>query len=285
MSNPPNFSANTFLMGAQKSGTTWLATLLDQSHQVCVSAPKEPQFFTEHFERGAAFYRGCFADPEAPVRLDASTTYTFLRPAGVTEGPGIGDPIPERIAQWCPEARFIYIMRDPVARAASAYRHNTRMQAPPTEPVSLVDCFERHPMLRLISTYGAQIEQYLAVFPADRFLFLDFRELTQDPQNVVSRTCSFLGISDADIKLDAAESGKHGAHRLTKAGLAVHHLRQRFPALAQGLRAALPKSVETLLSSKIAKAPAALQFSDEAAAARLFEEDRARVKALTGLEI
>jgi hypothetical protein len=43
--------ANTYLIGAQKAGTTYLAALLDQRPDVCVSDPKEPQFFTTGFRR------------------------------------------------------------------------------------------------------------------------------------------------------------------------------------------------------------------------------------------
>lgn len=282
------FSANTFLMGAQKSGTTWLAALLEQSADVCVSDPKEPQFFTNNFDRGETFYRDCFARPEAPVLLDASTSYTFLRPAAqldVAGAPGIAEPIPQRIAAWCPQARFIYIMRDPVKRAASAYRHNIRLQAPPKGPVSLVSCLQDRPMLRLISSYADQIERYLAIFPRERFLFVDFRDLTRDPLAVVARVCAHLGISADGIVLEEAEGGKHTGHRLTGAGLAVHHLRQRFPGLARGLRAALPGKVETVLAQRVAKAPADIRFHDEEAAAALFEADRARVFELTGLKI
>ena len=61
------------MIGAQKSGTTYLASLLGQSRDVCVSDPKEPQFFSTHFEDGFATYSKCFADPAAKIRLDAST--------------------------------------------------------------------------------------------------------------------------------------------------------------------------------------------------------------------
>lgn len=288
MADPVRFSANAFLIGAQKSGTTWLASLLEQSPDICVSAPKEPQFFTRQFDRGEAFYRSCFARPDAPVRLDASTTYSFLRPAHamqVPDAPGLLDPVPQRIAEWSPEARFIYVLRDPVGRAASAYRHMMRMQPAPQGPVSLLDCLREQPMLDLVSRYADQIERYFEVFPRERFLFLDFRDLTDHPGPTVRRICDFLGAAQPDLQLAAAEEARHGAYRMTSAGRALHRLRQAMPAVASLVRQGLPVPVERFLTQRIARAPAEIVLTHQAEAAALFRADLDRVEALTGLRL
>lgn len=288
MADRARFSANAFLIGAQKSGTTWLASLLEQSPDICVSDPKEPQFFTRQFEKGEDFYRACFARPDAPVRLDASTTYSFLRPAHAMndpDAPGLLDPVPQRIAEWAPDARFIYVLRDPVGRAASAYRHVMRMQPAPKEPVSLLDCLHERPMLALASRYADQIERYFAVFPRDRFLFLDFRDLTADPAGTVRKVCDFLGAAQPDLRLDTAEEDKHPAYRLTPAGLVLHRLRNGLPGLARLLQRGLPGPVERYLSRRVARAPARIVLTHQAEAAALFRADLDRVEVLTGLRL
>lgn len=288
MVDAARFSANAFLIGAQKSGTTWLASLLRQSPDICVSDPKEPQFFTRQFGRGEGFYRSCFARPDAPVRLDASTTYSFLRPARAMDdpdAPGLLDPVPQRIAEWAPDARFIYVLRNPVVRAASAYRHLMRTQPPPAGPVSLLDCLHELPMLELISRYADQIERYLEVFPRDRFLFLDFRDLTADPVATVQRVCDFLGATRPDLQLAAAEEDKHQAYRLTPAGLAMHRLRKSLPGAVNLVRRGLPGPLERYLLGRIARAPAHIVLTHQAEAAALFREDLDRVEALTGLRL
>ena len=42
----PNVGA--FLLGAPKSGTTWLASALEQHPEICVSDPKEPNEVATH---------------------------------------------------------------------------------------------------------------------------------------------------------------------------------------------------------------------------------------------
>lgn len=288
MANHARFSANAFLIGAQKSGTTWLASLLQQSPDICVSDPKEPQFFTRQFDRGEAFYRSCFARPDAPVRLDASTTYSFLRPARamhIPDAPGLLDPVPQRIAEWAPDARFIYVLRDPVSRMVSAYRHGMRMQPVPKGPVSLLDCLREDPMLELISRYGDQIERYLEVFPRERFLFVDFRDLTANPALVVRRVCDFLGAAQPALQLDAAEEDRHPAHRLTAAGLLMLRARNTLPGVAGALQRNLPRPLTRWLSQHIMRAPSDIVVTHQAEAAELFREDLERVEQLTGLRL
>ncbi len=281
--------ANTYLIGAQKAGTTYLATLLDQSPEICVSDPKEPQFFSTRFDRGSEYYTRCFADPGAKIRLDASTTYSALRPArdlGRADAPGIPAPVPQRIAEACPEARFIYILRDPVARAASAHRHTLRKSAnPPDGPVSLVACIEENPMLAVSSRYADQIERYFEVFDRDRFLFLDFRRLTRDTGAVIAEVCAFLGADPGLIDTAVSEGSKNASYRMTPAGRLVRRGFEAFPGLAGRVKRMLPGALRDRVADGMLRAPAEIVFDDEDAAAALFAEDRARVAALTGISV
>ena len=66
------FSANTFLIGAQRSGTTNLAHLLGFHPRIALSEPKEPVFFTRNWDRGFGWYEERFTNRERPITLDAS---------------------------------------------------------------------------------------------------------------------------------------------------------------------------------------------------------------------
>lgn len=277
------FAPNTFLIGAQKSGTTFLASLLDQSPDVCVCDPKEPQFFAEHYETGAEAYERSFANRDARITMDASTTYTFLRPAGAPAGaPGIDLPVRERILDAAPGARFIYIMRDPVDRAVSAFRHNARTRNLPDGPLSLVAALDEDPMLELISRYADQIDLYFEMFEPDRFLFLRFEDLIRDTQTVLGQCCDFLGLELAPILEADVEGETHGAFGFSAAG----RLLRQLPGLEKTLKKALPKAIRGPLADLFLRQPAMpVTFHDKDAAALRFAEDRARVKQLTGLTI
>lgn len=287
MSDTAPVTVNTFLIGAQKSGTTFLASLLDQSPDVCVSRPKEPRFFSRPEADDLAYYAGCFQDKTAKILLDASTTYTFLRPRyalDASDAPGLTVPVPQRLYDHAPDARLIYILRDPVARAASAYRHHARTKPPVDGPVSLIERMRIDPMLELIGRYADQIERYLEVFEREQMLFIDFAELTRDPEAVVARTCVFLGVSPGSISVAQDTEKKHSAHGLTFLGRLASNTNRLFPKTVGHIRRAVPRWLQRGIVSRV-KTETKVVFSDEAEVARLYVDDRARVKALTGLDI
>src|SRR4029079_2322923 len=101
----------TFIViGAMKAGTTSLARYLGEHPDVFVCSPKEPQFFIESgtWDRGVAWYRELFAGGRDSIaRGEASTDYSKLpRHGGVVD----------RIAEVAPEARIVYLVRDPIER-------------------------------------------------------------------------------------------------------------------------------------------------------------------------
>ena len=103
-------SLPTFLiLGAQKCGTTSLHSLLAQHPEICMSEPKETNFFNIHFDRGLEYYRETFFNSWKGHKAvgEASPSYFFL------------PYVPERIAAALPGVKMMVILRDPVKRAFS----------------------------------------------------------------------------------------------------------------------------------------------------------------------
>ena len=81
-----------------------------------MSRQKELNFFIEerNWPRGADWYAGHF-DAEAKVRGEASPNYSaFPQHQGV----------PERMHSVVPDAKLIYMVRDPLERIAAHWVHN-----------------------------------------------------------------------------------------------------------------------------------------------------------------
>src|SRR5665213_4176180 len=107
-----------FIIGAPAAGTTSLHYYLDQHPQIQMSASKEPGFFApvsdslnpsrsgerykvEHLDQ----YERLF-DPVIGVRGEATVDYAnYPRRKGV----------PGRIKKLVPDAKLIYLVRDPIA--------------------------------------------------------------------------------------------------------------------------------------------------------------------------
>lgn len=110
------------VVGAQRSGTTSLFSLLAEHPQVCRPAfSKGTGYFDVNYEKGERWYRGHF-----PVKALADVRTRRTGPARTFESSGyyMYHPLAAgRIAQDLPGVMIVMMLRDPVDRAASAHAH------------------------------------------------------------------------------------------------------------------------------------------------------------------
>ncbi|SCY12523.1 sulfotransferase domain-containing protein [Thiohalorhabdus denitrificans] len=184
------FPPDLFLIGAPKAGTTTLAEVLDSHPEISLSRPKEPHFLTQNRELGLEWYRECFDGPEDRVLLDASTSYS-TDPLGTLgrDTPLAG--VPERLHELSPEARLIYVVREPVARSYSAYWHDVRLGY---ERLPFREAIAQDPMYLAASDYAGQLERYLPYFPLERILIVRAEDLWRDAQGVAGECFDFIGV-------------------------------------------------------------------------------------------
>lgn len=197
------FAPEVFLIGAQKAGTTSLATLLDAHPRIQVARPKEPHYFTQNVHLGEGWYRACFKNADEHLLVDASTSYTSA-PLGSGEGGGTSPMagVAQRLRAHRPDARFIYIVREPVARTYSAYWHNVRNG---DESLSFRDALEADDSYLRVSDYSGQLALYLEHFDLQAFFITTFERFSRDPHAVVRDCYRFLGLPD-DIELSPKAS-------------------------------------------------------------------------------
>ena len=178
--NIPSF----LIIGAAKSGTSTLFDCLVNHPQVFRPAKKEPDFFCyeENYAKGMDWYLEMFAG-RGPSQIagEASTNYAKWPKYPQSAA---------RIAKHLPHVKLIYIMRNPVDRAYSYYKHVNR-----NKPIQ--ETFEQY-IARTsealdASHYMLQINQYLQYFPKESFLFLLLEYMERQPRVVLKQVCRFLG--------------------------------------------------------------------------------------------
>jgi Sulfotransferase family len=186
-----------FIIGAAKAGTTSLHYYLDQHPEVQMSTVKEPHFFAGP-ENGIPFppsriadqgeYESLF-DSSFPARGEASPSYTnFPRREGV----------PARIKQLVPDARLIYLVRNPIERTVSHYRHAVA-DGRETRPLNeaLRDIAKPDSYLACHSLYGRQLELYLQQFDGERVQVVEQTELLRERAATLRGLFRFLGVDDS----------------------------------------------------------------------------------------
>lgn len=244
---------NLFLIGAMKSGTNYLRKLLNAHPDIFMCEPGEPSYFVaprqlkeiwidmwKHgFWRSEQDYLKLFQSSGGATYLgEASTNYT-KQP--------IVRHVAERIEKFNPDARFIYIMRDPIERTLSHYWHMVRYHS------------ERRPILKAVrqdrqylavSHYAMQLTPYLTRFGQERVETLTYESLVRDPAGVMRRLYGRLGVRSEGIDVSSfvePENVTPEIVRLSPDGAVPRWLRQS-PHLRGVLRLA-PRPVQTALRS------------------------------------
>lgn len=172
------------IIGAMKCGTSTLHAQLAAQPQFFMSEPKEPNFFSndEIYAKGEGWYRSLFAKaPPGAIKGEASTHYTKL--------PTYPKTI-ERLGRLIPDAKFIYVTRDPVERLISHYIHEWT-QGVITCPIE--EAIEKHPELIDYSRYGYQLAPWVERFGARRVMKVEFERMTATPDAVLQEIADFLG--------------------------------------------------------------------------------------------
>jgi hypothetical protein len=199
------------VIGGQKCGSSSLYAYLAQHPQLAgvYSYPayarkrwveKEVHYFNQDsfYERGAAWYRAHFHYPRPGV-INFEATPDYLTSARS----------PSRIHALLPEAKMIVSLRDPVARAFSAYQHTRRLRLTEKSLRETLDLEfqqagdplaprQNWDLLRK-GRYAESLERWFTLFPREQFHIINFRDLVADPATTVAGIVDFLGLPQAPI--------------------------------------------------------------------------------------
>ena len=266
------FPPNLFLIGAQKAGTTFLANLLDQHPDVCVSEPKEPGYLTRNRDRGLEWYRSRFRNPVARYLLDATTGYTSSPLPATDESPESSRfwGVPGRLKALSPQALLIYIVRDPVARTYSAYWHNVRAGH---ESRSFREAIAEDTYYLRTSRYYDQLALYRRHFSRERILVLRFEDLIRSPHDVLAKCYSFLSLHppptvDTEQGTNRSFTYPKGLSYLNRALSRVGGLGR----VTKSLRPLLPSWMKNWLTNSVARKIPPISIQDRDYLAEYFAE-------------
>jgi hypothetical protein len=193
------------VIGAMKAGTTTLYQYLRAHPDVFMPETKELHFFPadKNWDKGLAWYESHFVGSSDTVaRGEASPSYSQA-----DQFPGVA----ARIASVLPDAKFVYVVREPIARMQSMYLHQCASGAE-TRPVDRA--LRENPIYINSSRYAWQVDQYLEFFSPDRFHVFTMEQLSTDPRAVLRRLCAFLGVDDQWVPPETITAGRSDDRRV-----------------------------------------------------------------------
>ena len=206
---------NTYIVGAQRCGTTSLFRYLTQNRSVTgPTLEKGVHYFDTNFDKGSDWYRSHFPTARSVAaamrkngteqRVIEASPYYLFHPM-----------IPGRIHDLTPNARIIVLVRDPTERALSHHNHEVKRgfetldfaDALAAEPERLAGEVERlaveptyvsyeHQHHSYVSRgqYAEQIRRYDELFGTENVLLVRTQDLEVDPRATVDRVLQFLDV-------------------------------------------------------------------------------------------
>ncbi len=203
-----------FIVGAQKAGTATLSDALVSRSDVFMSTPREPMFFCRDDHRvhphgllaaNAAWAQMNWAEGASALHDEYARYFRDAGSRRVGEGSASylhAERVPERIAKLNPSARIIISLRDPVARAYSAYWHHIKNFR---AVWSFEDTLAYEPWdLLEIGRYPVHLRRWCEHFPREQIHVVLFERLTEDWSGEWRRLCSFLSLPPDDTPLPHA---------------------------------------------------------------------------------
>lgn len=185
------------IIGAQKSGTTTLFSLLKKHENIYIPPQKEVQFFSDDslYERGIDWY---YQENFSGLKLDElagdiSPQYMLYK------------KVPHRIKKHIPDVKLIAILRHPIKRAFSQYQMSVRRGI---EGRPFIDAFRESAKKSFVddvtgstayyqySNYSEILSEYISLFGSENILILFQEDLDRDPVGTLKKIHGFLGVRD-----------------------------------------------------------------------------------------
>jgi hypothetical protein len=182
-------------IGAQKSGTTWLADCLREHPQIAYARKKEFFFFNtqfcylfndenlSNFHKGVNCYLNQFPEPlPGQIRGEVATNY-------------YNDPqAAENIKKYFPNVKLLAILRNPVDMIYSLYWFGcsavrTAMPKNFEKMVKQGDYLDR-------GMYYKHLKRFYDLFPQDNIHVMLLDDVKNNPDKVLKKLFAFLNVDD-----------------------------------------------------------------------------------------
>lgn len=200
----PNF----LIAGAARSGSTSIYSYLKQHPEIYFCAIKEPNFFNIYFEMGQDWYLNLFYTQKKRALFgklisihkipEKVNHYTNKKAIGEASVHYLNFPIAvKRIYDFNPEFKLIFILRNPIIRAFSAYKRYIQIKGE-------IDSFEKiikgkyNQMKKYClesGKYYTHINRFLNYFSMDQIHIIIFEDFISNPKKELLKICEFLGVN------------------------------------------------------------------------------------------
>jgi hypothetical protein len=194
----PNFLG----LGANRSGSTWIARNLMEHPDVFLPRKKEIHFFDRHYEEGLTYYENEFSDWSGERIVGEVTPQYFHNPV-----------VAPLVAKHLPDVKMFVSLRNPIERAYSQYWRMVATSSIDSNS-SFEDVLENNELVLQIGHYYDHLSRFFEYFPQDRILIMIYEDIRSDPNAFLGNLHAFLNVKHepnselVDQRINAAASLK-----------------------------------------------------------------------------
>ncbi len=178
------------VIGAVRAGTGMLHRWLGEHPGICMSPREDLEFFLEsgNWDRGSGWYSLRFGTCEwHHARGETSARY-----AETHVDPGV----PKRMHSLIPDARLVYLVREPIERMRSMYRFRVT-EGTETRPFD--EAVAEDPDYIEAGRYIERIGDFLTEYPKKQLLVLTTEHLAADPNAAMAEIHEHIGVEPAPL--------------------------------------------------------------------------------------
>jgi len=194
-----NLKPNFFIVGAMKSGTSSIHSILADHPEIFMSQPKEPCRFVEPQilkQKWVDMYKEGYCKDEkkylslfenagnAKIIGESSTDYSKLP---------LIDNVVEKIYAFNPNAKILYIMRNPVNRTISHYWHAVKREG---ELRNIDQAIQEEPGFINVSDYAMQLTPYIQRFGREQVKAITLEEFNQNTIDHIKQIFQWMGVDE-----------------------------------------------------------------------------------------
>lgn len=281
MRRPEGRTPSFVVIGTAKGGTTSLHHYLSLHPDIHMARPKETRFFVDspvpagRWSLGLDWYKSLFRS-DKKITGEASPSYSAF-----PDIPGVV----EKMRDVIPQARFIYLVREPFARLRSSYLMDSRLGG--TEK-SLAGYLQSEPLCMAGIRYGTQIKNYLRFFGSEQILVIESAQLHGKRRETLDGICSFLGAGPMPASVSCDPQLNTGKSELYPRGVGQRIVSSKLMVSARNklpsqVYSALRKGLLLPFSGPPPSTELPREFSDQLT--ELLREEMDLLRDLSGLDL
>lgn len=203
-----------FVPGFSKCGTTSLFEILNSHPDIFIPLAKEPNYFGFPKPGNRSEWFDSLYSPARHDQMKGDCS-TFYSAASAEKSAS------EEIWKNNPNAKFIFIARDPIRRIESSFRemHNSAPKYGLNTPFQLGQAFVELPQILEDTAFHSRILNYKKCFGDDNVLLILMEDLKSNTESVAMRCYEFLGLKGYSYSGQALPFMNKGEEKLYDSSL------------------------------------------------------------------